>query len=401
MTPLTRQAADVFAPTTLGGDVRGADMAEAATWGTEIERALGLITDAPFPASFGSTPVHSFSINVGGYPTSSMIPAGVPGAIAGAIWVPATYTQQPWPAYAVGAYIVSENGNETGVQNSSSAIFGFSGSGAEHVNPYGFNVVASNSPAVTSGTGTGHDFSGLTGGEIDLNIQKIGTSAPTGTAFGLKILGGSEVQPTGGSHAIDILPLGIYAGIPWTHVLYVPSGAAEVGALFGAATATGTNVASMPLAFVNLDGSGAPRASTFGTTAEGGFSLHSGTTGARTVIDGPLALPSANVGSGSAWSIDQTTAPVTIANGANQALPAGAGGLVLISDNTTGDTAIYFASAGSCALISDLGGTFVAPTTTPGAGKSSLAYSSGAYRIYNGTGASHVYSMFLMKTNGG
>lgn len=40
MTVLTKRAVDVFAPTTAGGQLRGADMGESATWGTEIERAM-------------------------------------------------------------------------------------------------------------------------------------------------------------------------------------------------------------------------------------------------------------------------------------------------------------------------------------------------------------------------
>jgi hypothetical protein len=41
----TIPAADVFAPTTAGGDPRGANMAEAQTWGTEVEAALAAISN--------------------------------------------------------------------------------------------------------------------------------------------------------------------------------------------------------------------------------------------------------------------------------------------------------------------------------------------------------------------
>lgn len=40
MTVYTKRAVDVFAPTTAGGAARGADMAEAQTWGIEVERFL-------------------------------------------------------------------------------------------------------------------------------------------------------------------------------------------------------------------------------------------------------------------------------------------------------------------------------------------------------------------------
>jgi len=40
MSAYTKRAAEVFAPTTAGGAPRGADMGEAQTWGTEVERAI-------------------------------------------------------------------------------------------------------------------------------------------------------------------------------------------------------------------------------------------------------------------------------------------------------------------------------------------------------------------------
>lgn len=46
MTVFTKRAVEVFAPTTAGGAQRGADMAEAATWGTEVEGDLGQLATA-------------------------------------------------------------------------------------------------------------------------------------------------------------------------------------------------------------------------------------------------------------------------------------------------------------------------------------------------------------------
>lgn len=59
---LTRTAADVFAPTTAGGEARGADMGESQSWGTEIERyisaAFGVTTTVQggWDASAGTFP---------------------------------------------------------------------------------------------------------------------------------------------------------------------------------------------------------------------------------------------------------------------------------------------------------------------------------------------------------
>lgn len=44
MLPLTKTAADIFAPTTAGGAPRGADMADAQTWGTEVESLLDAVS---------------------------------------------------------------------------------------------------------------------------------------------------------------------------------------------------------------------------------------------------------------------------------------------------------------------------------------------------------------------
>lgn len=66
--PLTRTALEVFAPLTVGGQPRGANMGEVQTWGTEIEyllRASAFDTEAEFAAS--SIPAALWLISTGGY----------------------------------------------------------------------------------------------------------------------------------------------------------------------------------------------------------------------------------------------------------------------------------------------------------------------------------------------
>lgn len=90
------------------------------------------------------------------------------------------------------------------------------------------------------------------------------------------------------------------------------------------------------------------------------------------------------------WLIDGTTNTMTIANGANAAISAGSGMFVVANPNN-GDIGIYIAGGGSVVLVSSTASTWVAPTTTPAAGKASLAWSGSQYKIYNNYGSSQAF----------
>ncbi len=87
----------------------------------------------------------------------------------------------------------------------------------------------------------------------------------------------------------------------------------------------------------------------------------------------------------------QTAVPV--ANGSNAIIAANVGGLngvwFVAEGALTGDTAIYLVFSGSISLAFSALGNFVAPTTTPAAGKFCPAYDGvSKYRIYNNQGGS-------------
>lgn len=98
------------------------------------------------------------------------------------------------------------------------------------------------------------------------------------------------------------------------------------------------------------------------------------------------------------WSEDATGSTVTIANGGNAAMPAG-NGLLIVEDSVNSGLAMYLCSGGNCALASSVGTAWVAPTTTPAAGKLSVMFSGSAYTIYNNSGSTETItvSSFRMK----
>lgn len=98
--------------------------------------------------------------------------------------------------------------------------------------------------------------------------------------------------------------------------------------------------------------------------------------------------------------INASGSTVTIGNGANSPLAAG-GGLILVRMGINNHHAIYLVGAGAGNLVSAVGGTFVAPTTTPGAGNVSIAFDGIAnYRIYNNSGSSQIFIVSAINTGG-
>jgi hypothetical protein len=95
-----------------------------------------------------------------------------------------------------------------------------------------------------------------------------------------------------------------------------------------------------------------------------------------------------------AFSEDAAGQYVTVANGGNMPLPRGAGIAVLGLTNVGNEIGVYAYGGGLTTLIGASGARWVASTTTPAAGKASVAYDgAGFYRIYNNTGSSALVSM--------
>jgi hypothetical protein len=97
------------------------------------------------------------------------------------------------------------------------------------------------------------------------------------------------------------------------------------------------------------------------------------------------------------WSLDSTQCAISIATAGNAVLGAGSG-LLLVSNPANGDQGLYLAGGGSVALVSTNAATWVAPTTTPAAGKTSVAWNGSAYAIYNAYGSTQVFTAALIKT---
>jgi hypothetical protein len=96
-------------------------------------------------------------------------------------------------------------------------------------------------------------------------------------------------------------------------------------------------------------------------------------------------------------TIDCHNATVAIANGGNSPL-AITGGFVVVHDQTGGAAAIYLLMGGSIVAVSLGVGQWVNPTTTPGAGQSSVAWSGSDARIYNNVGGTRTFSAFQVGT---
>jgi hypothetical protein len=91
---------------------------------------------------------------------------------------------------------------------------------------------------------------------------------------------------------------------------------------------------------------------------------------------------------------------ISIANGGNAAVTAGSyhGFMFITEYAAAGFAALYGFYGGAVWLIStDASGTWVAPTTTPGAGKMSVAFNGGVYKIYNNVGSTGSFKVALTK----
>jgi hypothetical protein len=90
---------------------------------------------------------------------------------------------------------------------------------------------------------------------------------------------------------------------------------------------------------------------------------------------------------------------VTVATGSSAAL-AIVRGLVQVSEvSAAGDTGLYLCSQGIVALIGSAGGSgWVAPTTTPAAGKYCIAFDGSVYRLYNNRGGSSAFNVIQLAT---
>jgi hypothetical protein len=88
---------------------------------------------------------------------------------------------------------------------------------------------------------------------------------------------------------------------------------------------------------------------------------------------------------------------ISLNNGSNFALPTGAGQVIVRETTGSGHGAAYLISGNQAQLLG--GGTdWVAPTTTPAAGKASVNYDgTAAYKVYNNVGATRTFAYKILQ----
>jgi hypothetical protein len=134
-----------------------------------------------------------------------------------------------------------------------------------------------------------------------------------------------------------------------------------------------------------------------------GFYMNTGLTVGSTFTPTEVAMLNGggiyfNVPPSTAWEMNQAANTVTVATGSNYPLAVAAGMIVITDTSVSGTTAIYICGGGTCSMVSTTGATFVASTTTPASGKTSVASNGTKYTIYNNQGSSVIYGLFLVET---
>jgi hypothetical protein len=179
--------------------------------------------------------------------------------------------------------------------------------------------------------------------------------------------------------------------------MFTYRGATEAGILFFGSTATkylyqsGTlfSFTGTPVAVLSATASTSPSSGAL-QVAGGlgvGLDIH---VGGSVFTDVAFGSPSANATS-------QTQA--AIANGSSAAIATGVGGyLIFVSNQHQGQSALYMVdSAGHNNMVSAVG-AWIAGTTTPAAGKTSVAWDgSASFRVYNNIGATQNFNSFVVK----
>ncbi len=175
------------------------------------------------------------------------------------------------------------------------------GSGTNQYSAFGANFVVTNTPFMDSGTNTGFNAE-LYGIEIDINLKKRATVAPSGNVRGIYLQNnGAEIQPTGNFNAIEIDGGGT---VTWKSAFYTDDGAvattvsSSTGGLNLGTTGTGNGVNSQPIVLRSRTGGGANGISSITTNSNGDIFLNPSTNGAIVLLtDGTTTTIQATSGS--------------------------------------------------------------------------------------------------------
>jgi hypothetical protein len=146
-----------------------------------------------------------------------------------------------------------------------------------------------------------------------------------------------------------------------------------------------------------VDASGSAQSLTVQGTHGYGLVLNTGTfTGAQIQATGwqlgANGTVLTSISPTSNWNVNSAGSTVSIANGSNAAFTAG-NGLIVVEESANSNSAVYLCSVGQCTLIGANGSVWVASTTSPAAGKMSVAYSGSAYAIYNNQGTTETVAV--------
>lgn len=96
------------------------------------------------------------------------------------------------------------------------------------------------------------------------------------------------------------------------------------------------------------------------------------------------------------WMISSVSNSLVLASGANVKIADGTG-LMMVTNTSNGDNGLYLVGGAGVSFISSNAGTFVSPSTTPAAGKVSVAWNgSTGYNIYSNFGSSQTYIVSLL-----
>jgi hypothetical protein len=138
---------------------------------------------------------------------------------------------------------------------------------------------------------------------------------------------------------------------------------------------------------------------TMSTSSATGALVVTGGIGSGNQISAAKAVASASDPTTNTPSFDASSSTVTVANGSNVGLWNGFSpeGLVLIKGGPTPGAILCLVAGGGIVFQTQVQSEWeMSLTTTPGAGKSSVGYSSG-FRLYNNTGAQRTYSILWLK----
>jgi hypothetical protein len=138
----------------------------------------------------------------------------------------------------------------------------------------------------------------------------------------------------------------------------------------------------------------------FNTNTSGaGFNFHQMTSGAAATLLASLTTSGLNLGANEGLSINGTSVlsatTVSVANGNNATVPPGSY-LILVTNPANGDVGVYVLGGTEVAFIGSAIGTWITPTTSPAAGKTSVCWSGSAYEIYNNYGSTETFTVTLL-----